>query len=249
MKAIFFTSLLFGFLFVFRILQRARTNHVFEAKVLTKIGTLGVMILTVIAFLHLWSPIFHLMIHYLLLFLFSYLEFLYVFLRARRFETEILPFLDRVILKMRLGHGFRAAALQVLAENSDGFFTKKMQEWFKTTTITRHNTESAVSDQLRQVLVEFEAATKDAHLAIERMQALRRKLKMRSEFRRRSGQILTQVRLQALLLLGLYLALGIYVVNNGDWQRHLGLMAMSAALFIVGQILLFKMGKGIRWKV
>jgi formate/nitrite transporter FocA (FNT family) len=109
----------------------------------------------------------------------------------------------------------------------------------------------ALSDclSLQELARELMCADQSSHHMLTRVANLRTLYQKRFDFRRRSGQVLTQIHAQAMLLVGLYLALSIFTALQYGWEKFLALRLMSALLFALGLIMIFYLGKKIRWKV
>ncbi|MBX7232124.1 MAG: hypothetical protein K1X29_08570 [Bdellovibrionales bacterium] len=99
----------------------------------------------------------------------------------------------------------------------------------------------------QEIQLEFLAIDHQPHQAIQRLQSWRSRLKLTADFRRRSGQVLAQVRLQATLVGVLYVALLLFSLMRGVWRTHAILVGVSMILFLMGVFLIFKMGKKIKW--
>jgi hypothetical protein len=84
---------------------------------------------------------------------------------------------------------------------------------------------------------------------MERLKSLKKCHRLRAEFLRKSGQALRQQRLQALVLLGIYFALLIFVLRQFQWEDIVYFVVLSACLMSLGVFVLYRMGRRIKWKL
>jgi hypothetical protein len=84
---------------------------------------------------------------------------------------------------------------------------------------------------------------------LEQLGSLRRSLKIELNFRRRSGQVLLQGRIQAVVMTVLYILFFVFVSFQVSIWAHLKLICFSAALFLLGLVSILTLGKRIKWKV
>jgi hypothetical protein len=158
---------------------------------------------------------------------------------------QVRDLVENIIFCMRAGRSFRTSLAESAAELQDGVLARQLKPWISAMGL--HQRLPTAPDWWAQTAAELAATDTQAHRALNRMQAWRARLKFESDFRRRSGQVVTQVRLQALILTGLYLALLVFTLYRGEWRANCALIGASVALFTAGVILVFRMGKRIKW--
>jgi len=81
------------------------------------------------------------------------------------------------------------------------------------------------------------------------VKALRRQLKLMEDFRRRSGQVTEQMKMQALIVTALYLGLLFFVIKQFGFKNHQSLILISGFIFLIGLLWIFLIGRRMKWKV
>lgn len=248
MNLFVFIQLLFGFGFFIRVLIEIYNNKLLSSASLTKIGTFflfwigfGAVFLNFHSFfwlLWLYSPTVIVLIS----------KYLLRKHRENQFQKHFLFFLNNILLKMKGGNSFRKAFLSVNHSNNE-FFREKFKQMYNFVAFSQHVTTELQTGFLNEVLVELKAVDSQPHKAIQRLENFRRKLLIINKFRQKSGQVLRQIRLQALILTGLYVALFIFVTLNFGIQKHLNLVILSIFAFLLGLVGVFFMGRRMKWKI
>lgn len=163
----------------------------------------------------------------------------------RRFRGETEAFLDRVILNLVGGNSFRTACLQA-SQSSDVFSQHILQS-----SMTKIFYGSALPYTLdsfkQQLLNEISSIDSQPHAALSRVRGLRRNLSLESEFRQKSDQIRGRTLIQAVFMLGLYLATIIFLLKQGG-QLDFSTSAISVTFFATGFTWTLLDGRKIKWK-
>lgn len=248
MKIVIFAQFLFGFCIFIRILEQIRTKNLISSDHMTKIGTTFFVLMVIIASFFSRSPIIVLAFLYSTVIFVSVCEPLLRKWREKNFESEFLPILSSIILKMKAGTSFREALLAT-SDESDPFMRTKLQQIREAVVFSQQLTAKDSTPFLNLVINELDLVDKASHSAIQRLCNFRRKLDVESDFRRKSGQILLQLRMQSYILAGLYFALVIFVTTRFDFKSNFELMALSFLLFVIGFVWVQRSGRKIRWKV
>ena len=185
-------------------------------------------------------------------FCFSLFSFFFVpimhFFLEKKLKDNFCHFLDEMILYIKTGKSFHTAFLECI-EKSDAFMQQKMRNVLGI--LEYHDSKSI--DELRGFSKELVFALKKVknsndHQLI-RLEEFRRKLKIESDFRHRSGQATAQIKIQAIFLVGIYIALlflGSQFFSRPEisyWQ------ALSLPLFLLGVFLMIFLGRRFQWKV
>jgi hypothetical protein len=84
---------------------------------------------------------------------------------------------------------------------------------------------------------------------VDQLRALRKEIKMLEDFRRRSGQVTQQLKMQAIIVTALFSALLLFVIKQFGFQEHRNLIFCTSSTFILGLISIFWMGRRFKWKV
>ncbi len=102
---------------------------------------------------------------------------------------------------------------------------------------------------LREITAEFKKVDQSAHKSIEKLENFRRRLSVLNNFRRRSGRIRGQVQLQAGILFVIYAISFAFVAIAFSLRDLAGLLLVSFLLFVVGLVMVFYLGKDVKWKI
>lgn len=237
-----------GFCLCIRILEDLRAKKLINSAAMTKIGT--IFLLWSLALLFVF-PKFN---FYSVLMLYSplvLLQFSEKWIHQRReleFRAQFVSFLSSLILQMKAGKGFRES-LKLSQQDRSKVFREKLEQMAQIVVFSQHYNRKSMSAFHIQVLDEFIQIDRSAHAAIKRLENFRRKLEIEDDFRRRSGQILLQLRIQSLIMVGLFLALLTFVIWNYQISELKHIIFISITLFCSGVGLAFILGRKIRWKV
>lgn len=235
-------------LIVFRMLKYWQRNQILSEQALTKIGTaLFWMVFVVLAFPFSQEHWRWLVLVVLLSITHFSCEYL-VFQREIHFCNQWINYLDRMLARIRTGKTLRTA-LKMLEEEEEGFFRAKLAQIRSYVVFLQHTEMKNQRGVLVEIVHELRAIDQQQHQSLTRLKNLRRKLSVEFEFRRRSGQVLYQIRLQAWILTGLYLALLVFVLIRDGTNLDLEWVVLSLFLFGMGLIWLSRMGRGVKWKV
>ena len=98
-----------------------------------------------------------------------------------------------------------------------------------------------------EMATELLAIDQQSHQSLNRLENWRTRLKFAADFKRRAGQVKVQVRLQAIVMSGIYLALFVFTVARGSWSQNAMLIGASLTMFITGLGLIMQLGKRVKW--
>lgn len=167
--------------------------------------------------------------------------------RKMLFRSHVVPMLDILVLQMRSGRTLRESLGQCSANLvSIQLFIKELNS------LLQFETGSAVASRdlfFSRVANELLEIHRTPIKSIERLRALRSRLKTEQDFRQRSKQMTTQVRLQAAVLLMLYLGLLSYLVWSYPWAQIERSIFASSFLFLAGLAVLLTIPRSFRWKI
>lgn len=243
----FLLSLL-GFSFALRIARFIRERDLLTNEELTKIGTayLASVLLLVIALprtrVTLWLA------QFVPLALLAIALTWLLCRRSRDFRERFREMLTHLILKMKSGRSFRQSLAETISE-SDLRSRTKLSEIANVVVFSQQRTRVASDAFVREVIEEFHRVDRAPHSAIQRLVVFRDKLRLEDDFRRRSGQVLAQLRAQSFVMTGLYLAVLSFVIHQFGWRANARFIVASAALFTAGAAWIWIGGRRIRWKV
>ncbi len=244
-----FVIVLSGLLFAYRIATVVIDRyHLLTRSLMTKIGTTYFIQLFVISS---FQPR-----RYVLLWVSAFVPHLFFVAimcglrlsRARRFRKQFAESLSLLILKMRSGKAFRHAFAEVTSE-SETMMKVRLGEIRDLVVFSQQQNRLPPSEFIQEIVTEFRIADRETHAALRRLHTFRSRLRCEDDFRRKSGQVLRQIRAQSLLLTGLYLAVLIFVVTRFGFQKNSTCIAMSLFFFGCGLAWIWTGGRRIRWKV
>ncbi len=234
---IFFVGLEFGF----RILRGENENLRAQSATLTKIGTVFVLVQIFFAIL-LKSN------HFLIFFaqiglVCTYLARIFFenWQNQRRERESSFDFLNQIIIRMRSGESFRSSAHHLIQQHSC------WSKWSAAVLFQPQKKFHSVWQEEHLLYREFLNIHQHPHQALPRLLALREQLSKLSDFRRRSGQVLMQIRMQAVVLLVMQIALSIFVIWKWGLKNQVGLLILASVLHALGLLTLALMGRKVKW--
>ncbi|WP_172795289.1 hypothetical protein [Bdellovibrio bacteriovorus] len=162
-------------------------------------------------------------------------------------RSALIPLLDAVILGLQTGKSFRSS-LYAAIENQSGWMRHQLMELYQSLAMSENviAMKSALLQDFRDEILEID---RSQSRCIDQVRALRRELKMHEDFRRRSGQVSQQLKMQAIIVTALYVALLFFVIMQFGFKEHGKLILMSCLIFLSGLIWIFAMGRRLKWKV
>lgn len=95
---------------------------------------------------------------------------------------------------------------------------------------------------------EMKLILRSNHQIAEQLQSFREGLRIRNSLRRRSRQVLQQIRAQALVSILIYFVFLYVSFTHFNLKNLPGLIFISSTLFLLGLFLIFKLGGRIKWK-
>lgn len=238
----------FGFSFAMRISDHFIHRNLFDQSAMTKIGTAYfACVIALSTFLphsrtSMWLAIF------LPLVIFAFALSASVSRRAMNFRRDVLSALSVVILKMKSGRSFRQSLLETTSECSP-HLRAKLTEIINVVAFSQQNKLITRDLFVRELVDEFILIDQQPHASMRRLNVLRDKLRIEEDFRRRSGQVLSRLRAQSLVMCGLYLAVLAFMIWKFGWQRNVQALTISMILFSTGVLWMWAGGRRLKWKV
>lgn len=237
-----------GSIFVIRISAKLDAHKIFSRSELAKIviGYFSIVLIAVYFFVRthfqMWCAVFGALV--IVVFLLIYLGKK----RTQNFRTHIIETLTAMILKMKSGRSFKQSLSDVIAE-SDGQMRAKLSEIASAVVFSQQGS-TRISDQfVSELITEFIQMERNAHSSMRRLVTLRDRLKLEDGFRRKSGQVLSRVRAQSLLMSGLFVAILFYMINRFGWRDNSHIMIAAIILFNLGSLWIWIGGRRLKWKV
>ena len=143
---------------------------------------------------------------------------------------------------------FRSAFSEVINE-SPAATQKILIDIRDVVVFSQQNNHETLSDFTKTIVVEFVQSDRAPHSALKRLVNFRDRLKVQTDFRRKSGQVMQQIRIQSLILSGVYFALFIFVVQKFGFESNHQMILSSILLFLTGIGFIFYKGNKIKWKI
>ncbi len=169
------------------------------------------------------------------------------FFLVRGLSSALIPLLDSVILGLQSGKSFRIS-LNAAIENQSGWRRNQFREIYNSL-ITAENVIAVKSALLRDLQAELAEIDRSQNRIVDQVKALRRHLKLQENFRRRSGQVTQQIKMQAIIVTALFIALLSFVIVQFGFFEHRLLILASVLIFFVGLFWIFNVGRRMKWKV
>ena len=196
-----------------------------------------------------FSVTFFVLLSFLPLFLVCLAQFFLIFRKKRIFERSFLLFLNFLILKMKTGCSFRDSVDEICFScGFDRNFSFTLQKIMQNVTFTQQINQNINNLFIKTIVKEFIVADQTEHLAILRLENFYSSLKKTSEFRRRSGQITSQIQIQLVLISVLYIAVLITGVKWFSLNALENLYLLSLFLFFMGLYMIFRIKRSFKWK-
>lgn len=238
--------LIFGLLFALRIYFFNEQNRIFDNQTLMKT-------LLFIIFLTLWCCLFvveRFFLMWVIVFFSISAILVTIFVtahsRERKFRQDFVDFLDRTILQVRSGQSF-SNALELSNAKTPSTSRLKLEKIIESIHFSKKI--ETTNTFVEEIFIELGFIQQFPHKTLDRLNAFRRKIKIEDEFRRRSGRIVRQVRIQLLFLGIMYASVFVFVVSKFGFFENLKLILISLALFLLGIVGFFYFGAHKQWKI
>ena len=165
----------------------------------------------------------------------------------RRLQDVALEFIDQCCLSTASGISFRNSLQRAFSQRND-WFSQQFKLMVQNIIFSNQNFAEINSfmGQFRNELVRIDQS---GHKINEQLKGLRRVLKIEINFRRKSRQILRNLRIQAASLAILYICFVLFLSTQIDLLKYKKILILSIILFLSGFILTFTAGRRIQWKV
>lgn len=173
-------------------------------------------------------------------------EILRFFLR-KRLRSALIPLLDSVILGLQSGKSFRAS-LHSAVEMQGDWERLQLQEVVESLQFSEQPV-AAKSALIKDFQAELREIDRSQSRCVEQVRALRRDYRMQEDFRRRSGQVSQQIKMQAIIVTALYFALLVFVIMQFGFERHQNMILISSVMFSGGLFFIFYTGRRMKWRV
>jgi hypothetical protein len=167
--------------------------------------------------------------------------------RRKKAGDDFCHFLDELIVEMKSGAGFRAS-LREVSKRQSAFLHYHLCLLQHCIVSGRFESSSAPKG-LQDGFYELFSCDKQTHNSVNRLTSLRHKVRIMSDFRRKSGQATLQIRSQSIVMFGLYLATVAFMSQQLGIVQIANEIAISGAMFLAGTVWMIKLGRGHKWKI
>jgi len=238
--------LVFGLLFALRIYIFNEQNRIFDNQTL-KNSLIIIVFLTLLCCSMLFERYFFAWIAVVgAIFSIAVTIFVTKHIRERRFRQDFVDFTDRLILQVRSGHSFRNS-LEVSNTKTPQSSRLKVEKIIEAVHFSQKIETS--NTFVREIFEELSSVQLFPHKTLDRLCAFRRKMKIEDDFRRRSGRIVRQVRIQIIFLICMYVAVMSFVTLRFGFLENFKIILCSLALFTLGLLGFFYLGVKKQWKI
>ncbi len=242
MALIVFFHLLFGFWFAYRTYKN-RSSSIFSSFFITFYVFIYLILLFLVAQT---STIWLIFGIYLPIFTYILIEWFLIYKKSHLFRNHFLEILDSVIARMKMGNSFREA----LNLSIDSIKTPYLKDIFKELQdrmIYSQKLQTDIPKEIHFAFQTFRQADQDLQ-PISRLHYIRQALKVEIGFQQKAQKALLQVHLQSFIMIGLYLALLLFSILYYGTQ-FLSIILISSLLFLIGTLIIFLLGKKIKWSL
>jgi hypothetical protein len=163
----------------------------------------------------------------------------------KQIGKHTLRIIDQLVLGVQSGHSLRSS-LHSLAAAEASLLRVSLQNLVHAI-VVENSSAGLKSPQLMTLFDELSRIERSQSKCAEQLKAFRRHLKTLEDFRRRSGQVSLQIRMQALVSAALFAGLLLFMITQFGFSAYRGLILTSTALFLTGLVTVFVIGKRAKW--
>lgn len=167
--------------------------------------------------------------------------------RIRTVRQSFSLVLDEVILQMSSGKSFRDSMTQV-CERQVGSLRIFLEDLVLSVVFSQQPKMWSNDLFFQEIVAEFQLIDRSNAKSLDRLRSFRKKIRTQLDFRRKSGQILSQIRTQSMVMSIFYLSLLVYVICSQGFAKNSQLILMSCLFFFLGSFWIYRIGKAYRWK-
>ena len=239
------------FVFVNRIFHFSPLKKRISVSLMTKIGTFFVIYVFSLSVTFFFQPFWFLMgIFFFFCILWSCF-FLWKKTHEKHFYKEFLRFLSQVLLRMRMGFGFRTSYRETLDSGGWKFQALLGELYDNVAFMPQKNADNPKPSQffLDQLLKVLRRADASPTNSLRLLEQYKKYLTHQEKFRRRSRQIWTHILSQGLVVLALYLALLTYTLRRYSFSSQRIYILLSLLLFVIAALVFTILRKEPRWNL
>lgn len=245
-QLILFLNLLFGSIFVYRIIKKLMLTTYFRKEKLTKIGIVIFCFYFVLIIVFLNSYWVYLVQLFLCLFIKKLIHSYLLFYLESLYWKEFPRFLTHVMLRIQMGESFRSAINRCLSLCSTEF-RHILSRIMEVVVFSQHKADTKAPIFINDIIKEFKKIDRSPHLATTLLQHKYDSLIMKKNFRHKSGQVLLQTHIQTAVLFLLYVLTLVYVHYSYSLYNYLKLLITSIFLMLIGFVFLHLLTRSFKW--
>jgi hypothetical protein len=160
-------------------------------------------------------------------------------------QRHTLRMLDHLVLGVQSGQSLRTS-LHMLSAQESSLLRIPLQNLAHA--IGYENSPVNLGSMaLKKLYEEISRIEKSQSKCADQLRALRKQIKTMEDFRRRSGQVTMQIRMQAVISAVLYAALLLFMITQFSFSENRALILTSGVLFAAGLVTVFVIGRRTRW--
>lgn len=160
-------------------------------------------------------------------------------------QSHTLRLLDHLILGVQSGHSLRSSLVMISRQESS--LLRISLENLVHAIVFENASSGLKSVSLKNLFDELKRIENSHSKCAEQLKALRRNLKTLADFRRRSGQVSLQIRMQAAISALIYVGLLFFMTTQFGFYQNRELIGASASLFFCGLVTVFVIGRKLQW--
>jgi hypothetical protein len=153
--------------------------------------------------------------------------------------------LDQLILGVQSGQSLRSSL--VLMSRQESSLLRVSLENLIHALVFENSSAGLKSRSLKNIFEELSRIERSQSKNADQLKSLRKNLKTLEDFRRRSGQVTLQIRMQAAISALLYGGLLLIMIAQFGFYQHIGLIMASGTLFFGGMVTVFVIGRRFQW--
>jgi len=160
-------------------------------------------------------------------------------------HAHTLRLLDHLILNVQTGQSLRVS-LMSLSRQEPSLLRVSWQN-LAHALVVENSSSSLKSPTLRYLFDELSRIDKSQSKCADQLRSFRRNLKTLEDFRRRSGQVSLQIRMQGAISTLLFIGLLLFMVTQFGFYQHRSLILVAGSLFFTGVVTVFVIGRRLQW--
>jgi len=160
-------------------------------------------------------------------------------------QAHTLRLLDHLILSVQSGQSLRASLVMLSRQESS--LLRVSWENLVHAIVFENSAKSLRSPALKNLFEELSRIERSQAKCVDQLRSLRGNWKTLADFRRRSGQVSLQIRMQAAISTLLFVSLLLFMITQFGFFQHRMLILTSGTLFFSGVVTVFVIGRRLQW--